>query len=165
MTEQEFDNIPDDDLWITVHNSIYPKMPDYTIESVLQLPPPQQAVVLITWFENDMDFGGFDRFHYYSDGKYAIGENEQLLPTVLERVGADGCADVCRRANRALNEDRNKVLNSFSKANDEEFDYDWGDLFDSFDDEWYACIEKENLDELMIQFIRKHKSDFCEVQR
>lgn len=166
MTEQEFDSIPDEDLWSAVHKSIYPETFDYTIESVLQLSQPQLAVGLIAWLDSEIGNGGFDQYYFNTNGEYDLGENEQLLPTVLELVGAVGCADVSRRANRVLNENKGKVRDSFSKVNYEVCDFSWAThLFDSFDDEWCECIERENLEELMIRFIRKHKSDFCEVQK
>jgi len=159
MTEQEFDNIVDEDLWEAVFDKINGGLPEEYRNVVLQLDLPCQAVLQIWWLVGEVDNGGFDQYYFNTSGEYAMNEYEQLLPTLLKLVGADALADICQRANRVLNENTDKVAEAFSKANFEEFDYSWeSHLFDAFDEEFYE--NTHNLEELMIQFIRKNKQNF-----
>ena len=159
MTEQEFDNIIDENLWATVFEKIYDGLPEKYYEVVMQIETACQAVLQIWWLVGEVENGGFDQYYFNTDGKWAMNECEYLLPTLLKLVGADTLADICQRANRVLNENADKVTESFSKANFEKFDFSWeSHMFDSFDEEFYE--NTYNLEELMIQFIRKNKQSF-----
>ena len=161
MTEQEFDNIADQDLWKAVFDKVYGELPKEYSEALLQLKPSCQAVLQVWWLIGEVDNGGFDQYYFNTACQYSMNECEQLLPTLLKLVGADELADICQRANRVLNENADKVAKSFSKANFEQFDYSWeSHLFDSFDDEFYD--NTHNLEELMILFIRKNKQNFID---
>jgi len=147
MTEQEFDNIADEDLWQAVMYEVYSKLPDditACYEETLQLNPSCQAVWLIWGLVGLVDNGGFSA--YYCNplcDNCAKIENERLIPTVLKLVGADALADICQRAYAALNENPDPCFD-----------------FESFDEEFYA--NTHDMEELMIQFIRKNKKDFID---
>ena len=148
-------------MWETVFDKVWNGLPEEYYEEVVQIAPACQAVLQIWWLVGEVDNGGFDQYYFNTDGKWAMNEYEHLLPALLKLVGADALADICLRANRVLNENANKVAESFSKANFEKFDYSWeSHLFDSFDEEFYN--NTHNLEKLMIQFIRKNKQYFID---
>ena len=168
MTEQEFDNIADKDLWFDIHRHIYTQYPNNRFvyyEEVLKLNRSCQAVCLINLLDRQVFNGGFCQYYFNTECRFVANDCVGLLPTLYKLVGADTLADICQRAESALLDDIGPVTRIPPSSEDGDdylpFVVTWKrDLFDTLDKEYWANMEA--LEKIMIQFIRKNKQDFID---
>jgi len=161
LTVQIIDTTSDDELLQVVFDNLIEKLPkDYNKEyqTVLTWPKPQQAIYTIWWLEAEVNNGGYNQFYANSSGQFY-----KLLPGALKLVGAMKFADLTERANKTYESENKKItehqdgtLEGFSKSYDD-------NPLNKFDTEFYDLYKTENLQQLQVDFIRKHKLEFIHI--
>lgn len=160
LTEQIIDTTSDDDLLQVVFDNLSEKLPsDYEkeYETVLGWNKSQQAIYMIWYLEAEVNNGGYNQFYYNPGGQYY-----KHLPTALKLVGAKKFADLTNQANMIYEKEQDKItehldgtLEGFSKSYDD-------NPLNEFDSKFYALYDVENLNQMRIDYIRKHKTDFID---
>lgn len=160
LTVQIIDTTSDEELVLKVLDNLSEKLPtDYTKEyqTVLSWTKPRQAIYIIWQLEAEVNNGGYNQFYANSSGQFY-----KLLPEALKLVGANKFADLTERANRTYEAENEKIkkhqdgtIEGFSKS------YKNNPL-NKFDDEFYTLEKSENLQQLQVDFIRKHKNEFID---
>lgn len=160
LTVQEIDTTSDDDLVYTVFGNIFQKIsasPDEKYQAVIKLPKPQQAIYIIWMLLLEVNNGGFNQYYYNSEGQFA-----SMLPDALELIDAHRFADLVKQANTVYKENYKNItdkqdgtIEGFSKS------YENNPL-NKFDDAFYEMDIEVNLEQLQVDFIRKHKQAFAE---
>lgn len=108
---------------------------------------------LIETLECEVNSGGFNSFFYNSYGNLS---NETL--SALKNIGSMKFKDIFEKAIGVFKDsyvpidinERIEIIDS----NEDEFDEIWDEL----DDEFYKY--EENIHELLLEYVQKHKSDF-----
>lgn len=162
LTSEIIDTTSDDELLQVVFDNLSEKLPDdYEKEygSVIKWNKSRQAIYMIWWLEGEVNNGGFNQYYANSSGQYY-----KLLPEALQLVGAVKFAEITQQANDTYEKENEKItkhqdgtLEGFSKS------YKDNPLND-FDDKFYELAKIENLHELQVRYIRKHKVDFVDVK-
>ena len=160
LTEQIIDNTADDDLLQIISDNLASKQPKHhnkEYETVMAWNKARQAIWEIWLLETEVNNGGYNQFYYNSSGQFY-----KLLPEALKLVGANKFADLTTRANQIFEKENPKItqhqdgtLEGFSKSYDD-------NPLNKFDDEFYALYKIENLQQIQIEYIRKHKNDFID---
>ena len=160
LTEQIIDTTSDEKLVQEVFDNLSEKLPtDYTKEyqTVLTWTKPRQAIYTIWLLEAEVNNGGFNQFYSNSSGQFY-----KNLPAALKLVGATKFADLAERANKTYEQENEKItkhqdgtVEGFSKS------YENNPL-NKFDDEFYSLYKAEDLQQLQVNFIRKHKYEFTD---
>jgi hypothetical protein len=119
-------------------------------EQLERLSEPQKVFYFNQEFEREINSGGFEAFFYNSYGTYA---HETLL--TLETIGANQFAEILREAikvfpNGRVPKDLHERHGLICSLPDDA----WG----HYDKLFYAY--PESLNELNLEYIRKHKSSF-----
>jgi hypothetical protein len=119
-------------------------------EHLERLSEPQRVFYFNQELEREINSGGFESFFYNSYGTYA----DETVST-LRKVGANQFAEILQQA-----------INVFPNGQVPKDINERQDLMDSFeDDTWEQFDQKfyaypENLNELNLEFVRKHKDSF-----
>ncbi len=160
LTAQIIDTTSDDNLLQVVFDNLSEQQPtDYKKEyqTVMTWNKPQQAIYMIWLLEAEVNNGGYNQFYFNSSGQFY-----KHLPDVLKLVGADKFADLTKRANDIYEKENSKItkhqdgtLECFSKSYDD-------NPLNKFDDEFYKLYDIENLQQIQVDFIRKHKTEFID---
>ena len=160
LTEQIIDNTADDELLQIISDNLASKQPKHhnkEYETVMAWNKARQAIWEIWLLETEVNNGGYNQFYYNSSGQFY-----KLLPEALKLVGANKFADLTTRANQIFEKENPKItqhqdgtLEGFSKSYDD-------NPLNKFDDEFYALYKIENLQQIQIEYIRKHKNDFID---
>jgi len=160
LTEQIIDATSDEELLQVVFDNLSDKQPtDYTKEykTVTSWNKARQAIYVIWLLEAEVNNGGYNQFYANSSGQFY-----KLLPDALTIVGANKFADLTEKANSTYEKQNDKItkhqdgtLKGFSKSYED-------NPLNKFDDEFYALYKTENLQELQVEFIRKHKHEFID---
>lgn len=160
LTTQIIDTTSDDNLLQVVFDNLSEQQPtDYKKEyqTVMTWNKPRQAIYMIWLLEAELNNGGYNQFYYNSSGQFY-----KHLPDALKLVGADKFADLTKRANdiyekenAKITKDQDGTIEGFSKSYD-------GNPLNKFDDEFYELYETENLQQIQVDFIRKHKTEFID---
>jgi len=160
LTSAIIDQTRDDTLTQVIFDDLISKMAkdasnEYPV--VMNFNKSQQAIYVIVVLQGEVDNGGFNQYYYNSSGQFA-----KFTPNALKLVGADRFAELVTKANKAFETENKKIkknqdgtLEGFSKS------YENNPL-NKFDKEFYAFEKKENLDALLVHYIRKHKADFVD---
>lgn len=160
LTEKTIDSTSDENLLQVVFDNLSEKLPaDYEkeYEMVMTWNQSRQAIYLIWLLEAEVNNGGYNQFYFNSSGQFY-----KLLPGALRLVGANRFAKLTKKANDIYEKESKKIkkhqdgtLEGFSKS------YEDNPLND-FDDKFYTLYNDENLQQLQVYFIRKHKINFCD---
>ncbi|MEP7376173.1 MAG: DUF4375 domain-containing protein [Chitinophagaceae bacterium] len=160
LTEYIIDTTSDDDLLQTVFDNLidkFPKNHNENYQTVLSWTKSQQAIYIIWCLEAEINNGGYNQFYFNPSGQYG-----DLTPDALKLVGAAKFADLAERANEVYKKENEKItkhqdgsLEGFSKSYDD-------NPLNKFDDEFYELYRKENLQQLQVDFTKKHKQDFID---
>jgi hypothetical protein len=160
LTEQIIDTSSDDNLLQLVFDNLSLKQPtDYQkeYEMVMSWNKSRQAIYMIWVLEAEVNNGGYNQFYFNSSGQFY-----KQLPDALLLVGANKFADLTKRANETFEKENPKItqhqdgtIEGFSKSYDD-------NPLNKFDDEFYDLYKTENLQELQVTFIRKHKGEFID---
>jgi Domain of unknown function (DUF4375) len=158
LTNSIIDSTSDDEILFTIFENLNSKLPnDYNkeYESVMLWTKPRQSIYLIWLLEAEVNNGGYNQFYFNSSGQYY-----KLLPGALKLIGADKFAELTERANSVFEKENNKIkqhqdgtIEGFSKSYDD-------NPLNKFDAEFYLLYEREDLQKLQIDYIRKYKEEF-----
>ena len=154
LTENIIDGASDENLLQVVFDNLSEKQPiDY--KTVMSWNTSKQAIYLIWLLEAEVNNGGYNQFYFNPSGQYS-----KHLPEPLRLVGAEKFADLTKRANETFENENRKItqyqdgtLEGFSKSYDD-------NPLNRFDMEFYDLYKTENLQQLQVDFIRDHKTDF-----
>ena len=118
---------------------------------------PRQAIYMIWLLEAEVNNGGYNQFYFNSSGQFY-----KHLPDALKLVGADKFAELTKKANNIYEKENTKItkdqdgaIEGFSKSYDD-------NPLNKFDDEFYELYKTENLQQIQVDFIRKHKTEFID---
>jgi hypothetical protein len=160
LTKQIIDTTSDENLLQVVFDNLSEKQPeDYEkeYETVMSWNKSRQAIYIIWVLEAEVNNGGYNQFYFNSSGKFY-----EYLPDALKLVGADKFADLTKRANDTFEKENPKItrhqdgtLEGFSKSYDD-------NPLNKFDDEFYELYNTENLRQIQVNYIRKHKNEFTD---
>ena len=160
LTEKIIDTISDENLLQVVFDNLSAMQPSNyqkEYETVLSWNRSRQAIYMIWWLEAEVNNGGYNQFFFNSSGQFY-----KHLPNVLKLVGANKFADLTQRANDTFEKQNPKItqhqdgtIEGFSKSYDD-------NPLNKFDDEFYDLYKTENLQQLQVTFIRKHKTEFID---
>ena len=157
LTENIIDETSDDDLLQIVFDNLSAKQSDYSneFEIVMSWNKSRQAIYIIWLLETEVNNGGFNQFYSNSSGEFSV-----FLPEVLKLVGAEKFAVLAKNANDVFENENQKITQSqdgtiegFSKSYED-------NPLNELDDVFYELYNEENLHQIQIDYIRKHKLDF-----
>lgn len=151
---------PDEDLPQVIIDNLVAKLPsDYSEynDIILAWNKSRQAFYFIWVLEGEVNNGGYNQFYFNSHGQY----NDFLVPA-LKLIGARKYADLTAFANNTFEYKFSKIsehwdgtLEGFSRS------YENNPL-STFDDRFYDLEKEENLQKLLVTYIRTHKQDFID---
>jgi hypothetical protein len=160
LTEQIIDSTNDDGLLLVVFDNLSQKLvTDYNKEYgiVTSWNKARQAIYMIWLLESEVNNGGFNQFYANSSGQFY-----KLLPDALKLVGANKFADLVELANKTFERENDKItkhqdgtVEGFSKS------YENNPL-NKYDDAFYNLDNNGKLQNLQVDFIRKHKQEFVD---
>lgn len=160
LSSEIIDSISDDNLLQIVFDNLWSKLPtnyEEEYKAVMSWNKSRQAIYIIWILEAEVNNGGFNQFYFNSSGQFY-----KNLPDALNLVGAIKFADLTRRANKTFEKEFNQItehqdgtLDGFSQSYDD-------NPLNEFDEEFYSLYQTEKLDEIQVNFIRKHKNDFID---
>jgi hypothetical protein len=160
LTKRVINRTPDEDLPQTVIDNLCTKLPsDYSKynEIILAWNKSRQAFYFVWLLECEVNNGGYNQFYFNSHAQY----NDFLVPA-LKLIGARKYVELTAMANRIFERQFEKIsehwdgtLEGFSKS------YENNPL-SPFDDAFYAFEKEENLQQLLVNYIRMHKQDFID---
>jgi hypothetical protein len=157
LEEKTFDKTSDKKLVQTIFDHLVERIPeDFTAEYeiVTSWTKPQQAIYISWCLEGEIGMGGFLQFYQNSYGKF-----HALVPELLELMGADSFAQVCKKANTLYGREQNNILAhkngtlTFNKNAVET-------LFDPLNKEFDSLYKSEDMQATKIRFIRANKNAF-----
>lgn len=160
LTEQIIDTTSDNNLLLAVFDNLSEQQPeDYEKEyqTAMSWNKPRQAIYMIWLLETEVNNGGFNQFYANSSGQFY-----KHLPEALKLVGADKFADLTKRANDIYEKENAKItkhqdgtIEGFSKSYED-------NPLSKFDDEFFEIYKSEDLQQIQVDFIRKHKTEFID---
>ena len=160
LTEQIIDTTSVDNFLFSVFESLSAKLPtDYEKEygTVMTWNKSRQAIYMIWLLEAEVNNGGYNQFYFNSSGQFY-----KQLPDALKLVGANKFSDLTIRANNIYEKENSKItkhqdgtIEGFSKSYDD-------NPLNKFDDEFYDLYNKEELQQIQVDYIRKHKTEFID---
>ena len=160
LSEQIIDTTSDENLLQVVFDNLSEKQPtDYEkeYETVMSWNKSRQAIYMIWALEAEVNNGGYNQFYFNSSGQFY-----KHLPDALKLVGANKFADLTQHANDIFEKENEKIskhqdgtIEGFSKSYED-------NPLNEFDTKFYELYKTENLQELQVEYIRKHKKEFIE---
>jgi hypothetical protein len=158
LTEQIIDTISDENLVLVVFDHLSQKQSgDQTSEyqTVMSWNRSSQAIYMIWILEGEVHNGGYNQYYFNTKGEFY-----KHLPDALKLVGAHKFADLTMRANDIFEKENKKItkhqdgsLQGFSKSYED-------NPLNTLDKEFYQLERTQDLQQLLVNFIRKHKADF-----
>lgn len=136
-----------DPVWWTAN--IYDGVEAYE-RSLSSFSKPQRLVFAIVWYRSEVNNGGHDQFYYNSTG---IVWRDAL--EAFQALGLDSFAEI-------LNESASRFTSPPSLDRDtrnNQLDAD-EPQFDDLDSRFYSLEESANLDGTLMDYVKKHRSDF-----
>lgn len=160
LTKGIIDRTTDNELLMRVYGNIETKLPEgkNKHEAIQRLTKGQQAIFALWDLQAYIHRGGFNDYYANTDdSSYAA-----MLPDALQRVGAVQLATVMKKANKVYQENKERItryqdgtLKGFEKS------YKKNPL-NPLDKKFQELYETENLQQLQIAYIRKHKEEFVD---
>ena len=160
LTEEMIDTTTGFDLLNLIFDDLNRTLPtNYKkeYETVLSWNKSQQAIYMIWCLEAEVNNGGFDQFYFNPSGQFYTH-----LPEALKLVGATKFAELTEQANaiyekenQTIKQHQDGTLEGSSESYENNPFYDVDSLF-------YELYEREDLLELQVDYIRKHKEAFIE---
>lgn len=160
LTREIIDKTSDQNLLQVVLDNLSEKCAaDYKKEyaTVMSWNKARQAIYLIWLLEAEVNNGGYNQFYVNSSGQFY-----KYLPDLLKLVGANKFADLTKRANdiyekanEQITQHQDGTIEGFSKSYDD-------NPLNKCDDEFYNLYSSENLQQIQIDYIRKHKLEFID---
>jgi len=154
LTEQIIDSVSDENLLWLVMDNLQQKQPkDFKslYQTVMLWNKSQQAIYMIWELETEVNNGGFDQFYFNSSGQFY-----QHLPDALRLICANKFADFVQEVNNTYERENEKIEEIWAGRCDED------SPLNDFSTRFYDLYKEEDLYQLQIDYIRKHKTDFIE---
>ncbi|PWG80657.1 DMP19 family protein [Pararcticibacter amylolyticus] len=160
LTVSKIDKTHDSRLIQVIFHNIREKirsLDEHEFRAVSSLSKARQAIYVIWHLQSEVNNGGFNQFYFNPTGKYA-----HLAPQALSLVGANRFSQLVVKANMTYEDYYDKITNQqdgtiegFSKS------YDNNPL-NELDRQFYQLYGKEDLNSILIHFIRTHKQNFSD---
>jgi Domain of unknown function (DUF4375) len=160
LTLEIIDSASDDEIFHIVLDNLSEKLPrdnKKEYETVTSWTKAQQAIYIIWWLDAEVNNGGFNQFYENSSGQYA-----ELLPAALKLIGATKHQYLMVQANNCHRREIEQItrymdgtVEGFVKSYDD-------NPLNKFDTQFYKLESKENLQKLMVNFIRQNKENFID---
>lgn len=160
FTKEAIDTTSNENLVENIFESLYaihvaPNPQEY--ETVLTWNKSRQAIYVVHMFKGEVNNGGYNQ--YYAN---ISGEFYKLLPEALKRIGANKFAEQAQQANNTY-EKENKQITQHQDGTVKGFSESYKNSpLEKYTDAFFDLYETENLEQLMIDYIRKHKTDFID---
>lgn len=157
LDEKTFDKTPDKKLVQTIFEDLVARIPeDFTTEYeiVTSWTKPQQAIYISWCLEGEIGYGGFLQFYQNTYAKF-----HALAPELLELMGANTFANVCKKANALYSKEQNNILahkNGTLAFNKDAVE----NLYNNLNDQFNAVYKSEDIEATKIRFIRTNKKAF-----
>ncbi|WP_281235154.1 DMP19 family protein [Flavobacterium gelatinilyticum] len=157
LTEKTIDTTDDKHLMEIVFFYLSKEITNYNkeFEIVSSWNKSKQAIYITEIWEAEVNNGGHNQFYANSSGRL-----NEFLPDALKLIGAVKNSELAKKANETFEKENAKItqyqdgtVKGFSKS------YENNPL-NKYDDEFYDLKKTENLEQLQVNFIRKHKAEF-----
>jgi len=158
LTLQKIDETWDDDLvWLVFENIAQMFTGNYhnRFEILLKLSLEKQMFYAVWKLDMEVKNGGFNQYYYNSEGKL-----KHVTVAGLKKVGAVKTAGLVIKANE-LYVKENDIITNGQDATLQGFSDSYRDNpLNELDKEFYNLGEEENLEKLLVDFVRKNKEKF-----
>lgn len=160
LTEEIINATSDDNILQVVFDNLSEKLPDdfeKEYQTVISWNKSRQAVYMIWVLDAEVNNGGFNQYYFNSSGKFY-----KHLPEALRLVGARPYAELVDRANQTFENEKEKItrhqdgtIEGFSKSYED-------NPLNNFDNEFGNLYETEDLNQILIPFIRNNIPEFTD---
>jgi hypothetical protein len=160
LTEEIINSTSDDNLLQVVFDNLSEKLPDdfeKEYQTVISWNKSRQAVYMIWVLDAEVNNGGFNQYYFNSSGKFY-----KHLPEALRLVGARPYAELVEKANQTFENEKGKItrhqdgtIEGFSKSYED-------NPLNNFDNEFGNLYETEDLNQILIPFIRNNIPEFTD---
>lgn len=160
LTEEIINSTSDDNLLQVVFDNLSEKLPDdfeKEYQTVISWNKSRQAVYMIWVLDAEVNNGGFNQYYFNSSGKFY-----KHLPEALRLVGARPYAELVEKANQTFENENEKItrhqdgtIEGFSKSYED-------NPLNNFDNEFGNLYETEDLNQILIPFIRNNIPEFTD---
>ncbi|MCP2028714.1 hypothetical protein L1276_003885 [Flavobacterium sp. HSC-32F16] len=152
LTEQIIDRTSDKYLLDEIFDHLYSQCSvenkrEYDI--VLSWNKSKQAVYKVCLLKGEVNNGGYNQFYNNSGVQYY-----KDLPDALKLIGAHKFADLTKRANDTFEKEYERVTKYQEKFLD--------DPLAGFDNQFFNLSKTKSLEKLLVNYIRKHKTEFID---
>jgi len=159
LTEKFIDTAADDAVIEAVIGELSERLGSSSAEytTVMTWNKARRSVYVAWQLDAEVNNGGFNQFYYNPSGKFY-----PLVPESLRYVGASLLADLALRANKTYEQQLNRIKKEQDGTPDG-FSKSYKDNpLNEYDDAYYKLSRKENLEKLLVDFVRTHKSAFVQ---
>lgn len=160
LTEQIIDTTSNDRLLQLIFDNLLERQStDHKkeYETVMSWNKSRQAIYMIWELEGEVNNGGYNQFYYNSTGQFY-----KHLPNALKLVGANRFADLTQRANVTFEKENPKITQRQDGTIEGLSESYENNPLNKFDDEFFNLYNKEDLQKIQVDFIRKHKIEFID---
>ncbi len=158
LTEKLIDNTADEDLVNQVLHYLETNLPP---DAARDLPAAsarnksRQAIFLVSLVQAEVQNGGFNQF-YYNQRHLTI----KHLPEAFKIIGAERYAALMKKANDTYQKHYKQITKSQDGTVDGFIKSYENNPLGELDDIFYDLSDTEDLDKLLVKYIREHKADF-----
>jgi len=160
LTEQIIDTTSNDRLLQLIFDNLLERQStDHKkeYETVMSWNKSRQAIYMIWELEGEVNNGGYNQFYFNSSGQFY-----KHLPNALKFVGANRFADLTQRANVTFEKENPKITQRQDGTIEGFRESYENNPLNKFDDEFFNLYNKEDLQKIHVDFIRKHKIEFID---
>ena len=160
LTEQIIDTTSNDRLLQLIFDNLLERQStDHKkeYETVMSWNKSRQAIYMIWELEGEVNNGGYNQFYFNSSGQFY-----KHLPNALKFVGANRFADLTQRANVTFEKENPKITQRQDGTIEGFRESYENNPLNKFDDEFFNLYNKEDLQKIQVDFIRKHKIEFID---
>jgi hypothetical protein len=160
LTKAIIDSTSDENLLQVVFDNLSANQPtnyEKEYETLMAWNKPRQAIYMIWLLEAEVNNGGYNQFYFNSSGQFY-----KYLPEALKLVRANKFANLTKRANETFEKEHPKItqhqdgtIEGFSKSYDD-------NPLNKLDDEFFELYKIEDLQKILVDFIRKNEVDFID---
>ncbi|MBL7937431.1 MAG: DMP19 family protein [Bacteroidia bacterium] len=160
LTEKIINETSDTELLQVVFDNLMEKVKlTYEIEysTVLTWNKSRQAIYMIWLLESEVNNGGFNQFYYNSTGQFS-----KHIPDALNLVGANNFSNLTSKANEIYEKEHQTITKNLDDTWDGFSKSYKNNPLNNLDTKFYELYKTENLQQIQIDYIRKHIKDFID---
>jgi hypothetical protein len=160
LTKEILSETSDDGLEKVIYNNISLRMKEAREEEYkfIQSLPRGQRAIYATWIaEGEVNNGGFDQFYTNTSSQFA-----EMAAEGFRLIGAEKFAALVDKANRFYEENKEKIDAYWDEIEENDAGFYEENPLNKYDERFYALYQEENLNQLKIQYIRKHPEEFIQ---